>query len=266
MDPIAQALRDAQLSASPAAAAAVAGMPPSGAALVIGAGGALGAALLAQALAAGAFDRVHALVAQGLRSTLRGFVPLPASTLDAAEPLDIDLAFLVYERRRHANGRDEAFVRPEPSQLLPLARRLRAAGVRRLLIVLPHSPALLPQALKAGFATQDEADVAALGFEQLVFVRAAQDSSAAIGGSLLERFVAWWLSQLRWMVPQREQALRAPVLARTVARLGARLAGAPPGTRVVPPELLWQAAQPGADAATLFDRWLDRSAPPTPPP
>jgi hypothetical protein len=233
---------------------------------VIGAGAALGSALLAEALAAGAFDRVHALVAQGLRSTLRGFVPLPASALDGAAAPRIDVAFIVFERGRRANGRDEVFVRPEPEALLPLARRLRSAGVRRLLIVLPHSPALLPQALKAGFASEAEAAVAALGFEQLVFVRAAQDASAAAGGSVLERFVAWWLSQLRWMVPQREQALRAPVLARAVVRLAVRLAFASPGTRVVPPELLWQAAQPGADTPLLFDRWLQRSGTATPPP
>lgn len=265
MDPVVQTLRRGQASAATGAPADAAVGAPSGDALVVGAGGALGSALLAEVLAAGAFGRVHALVTQALTSTLRGLQPLPTSALEAAEPLGIELAFLVFERGRHANGRDDAFARPEPSRLLPLARRLRAAGVRRLLVVLPHSPALLPQALKAGFATQDEAEVAALGFEQLVFVRAAQDVLAAGGGSPLERFVSWWLSQLRWMVPQREQALRAPVLARAVVRLAARLAAAPPGTRVVPPELLWQAAQPGADAAALFDRWLGRSSRTSPP-
>jgi hypothetical protein len=265
MDPIAQALRSA-LAADPATTSdSAADLPPCAAALVVGAGGALGSALLAQTLAAGGWAPVYALVAQTLRSTLRGFRPLPESALrDGAAPA-IELAFIVFERGRHANGRDAAFVRPEPSDLLPLARRLRTAGVSRLLVVLPHSPALLPQALKAGFATSQEAEVAAVGFEQLVFVRAAQDVTAATAGTVLERFVAWWLSQLRWMVPQREQALRAPVLARAVVRLAQRLGSAPPGTRVVPPELLWLASQPGTDAAACFDRWLHAAAVPTPP-
>jgi hypothetical protein len=150
---------------------------------------------------------------------------------------------------------------PAPVQLLPLARQLRAAGVRRLLVVLPHSPALLPQALKAGFATRDEAEVAALGFEHLVLVRAAQEATAAAAPpSVVERVVDLWFAQLRWMVPRREVALRAVVLGRVVVQLAQRLAGAPPGTRVAPPELLWQAAQPEADAPALFDAWLHATA------
>jgi hypothetical protein len=255
-DPLGQALRGAQREGPRAPAG-----PSATTALVVGAGGRLGSALLAEALVAGRFAGVQALVAGPLASALRGFVPLDADALRDGGPLAAELAFLVFERRRFSNGRDDAFVMPEPAELLSLARALHAGGVRRLLVVVPHLPALLPQALKAGFATRDEAAVAALGFEQLLFVRAAQDAMAARSGSRLERFADWWLSQLRWMVPQREQALRAPVLARVVVALARRLVAAPPGTRVVPPELLWQAAQPEADTDALFDAWLLGTAP-----
>jgi hypothetical protein len=122
--------------------------------LVVGAGGVLGAAVLARALGSARFARVQALVAQPLSNTLQGFEPLPAVRLDGA--LQAHTAVIVFERARRNNGRDDAFVRPAPAELPELAQRLHAGGVRRLLVVVPHAPALLPQALKSGLASLDE--------------------------------------------------------------------------------------------------------------
>ena len=215
--------------------------------LLLGAGGSLGSAMLAEALMAGRFARVQALVAEPLASALRGFEPLPMARLNAGlddAPL-ADAAVIVFERERHSNGRDAAFVQPEPAALLSLAQRLHACGVRRLAVVVPHAPALLPQALRHGLATLDEGAVAALGFEHLVFVRAAQYASPQ-GGSRLQRFADWWLSQLRWMVPPTEQPVRAATLARLVVELLRTLPSLPPATRVLAPESLWQLAQGGS--------------------
>ncbi len=144
-------------------------------ALVVGAGGTLGSALLAEALVGGRFQRVAALTRGPLTSALRGFDTLPQATLlGPPQPLGIDVAFIIFERDRHSNGRDDAFVQPDSTDLPAIAQALHARGVRRLLVVLPHAPALLPAALKQGLASLDEGAVAALGFEQLVFVRAAQ--------------------------------------------------------------------------------------------
>ena len=77
---------------------------------------------------------------------------MPEAALADAPALGIDTAFVVYDRARHANGRDEAFHRPQPEALLPLAQALHQRGVRRLLVVLPQASVLLPQALKAGLA------------------------------------------------------------------------------------------------------------------
>lgn len=213
--------------------------------LVVGAGGALGSAVLAEALVPGRFAEVQALVAEELTSVVRGFVPLQAASL-AHTPLPA-AAVLVFERRRHSNGRDDAFVMPEPEELLPLARTLHAGGVQRLVVVVPHAPALLPQALAQGLATLDEGAVAALGFSHLVFLRTAQAQRAEPSRGL-RRFAAWWLSQLAWMVPQRQQALRAVALARCVGELLQALPQLPGGTRVIAPETLWQWTQ-GEDAA-----------------
>ena len=173
--------------------------------LVAGAGGTLGSAVLAEALVAGRFARVLALVAEPVASTVRGFEPLLLPDLHRAAALPAQAAVIVFERRRHSNGRDDAFVQPDPSDLLPLARTLHQRGIQRLLVVVPHAPALLPQALSHGLASLDEAAVAALGFEHLTFLRAAQALPGQAGGARLESFAAWWLSQLGWMVPQRHR-------------------------------------------------------------
>ncbi|MBK1616411.1 hypothetical protein CKO44_23485 [Rubrivivax gelatinosus] len=212
-------------------------------ALVLGAGGALGSALLAEALVAGRFAHVAALVKAPLASTPRGLGTLYEAELAAAVPPLADIAFLVFERERHANGRDEAFVQPQPQELLARASALHAAGVRRLVVVLPHAPALLPAALKAGFASAAEQQVAALGFEHCVFLRAAQAETGPAGASWLERVVALWLAQLRWMIPAQQGALRTPRLAQLVVLLARLLPSMPAGTRVVAPEALWDAAQ-----------------------
>ena len=238
--------------------------------LVIGGGGVLGSALLSRALACGGFARVQALVARELASTLRGFEPVPRARL-AAGTLQADTAVIVFERARHSNGRDKAFFQPEAAALPALAAVLQAGGVRRLLVVVPHAPALLPQALKAGLASLDEAAVAALGFEQLVFLRTAQAAGAAAATDArpalqrwVEGFARWWLAQLQWMVPAGEQPVRALKVAELAVELARRLPAAPPGTRVLPPELLWQAAQ-AKDGGELLGAWLAGSAVPEPP-
>ncbi len=250
-----QALRGAWRAAPPAAA----GTRPR--LLVLGGGGMLGSAVLEHALPAGRFARVQALVAQPLASALRSFEPLAQSALDAAqrsgEPLQADIAVLVFERLRHSNRRDEAFVQPQPRDLPALAAALHRGGVRALLVVLPHTPWLLPGALRLGLASLDEAAVAGLGFEHVVFVRAAQvGGPAAASRSWLQRVADAWLRQLRLMVPQREQPLRAALLARWVVALAQALPAAPPGTRVLAPDTLWSFAQPGVDGQALLTRWL----------
>mgnify|MGYP000925310061 CR=1 FL=1 len=251
MDTLAKALQGAQHSPPPA-------LRPLVRALVVGAGGALGSAVLAEALVAGRFQRVSAVVTGPLASAMRGLHPVPAQRLRGPDALGVDTAFVVFERDRHSNGRDDTFLQPDPATLVALARDLHAAGVRRLLVVVPHAAALLPQALAHGFASHDEAAVAALGFEHLVFVRAAVGSGAPVQGPWLQRFAAWWLSQLRWMVPQRQQPVRAVRLAQLVVQLARRLPDAPAGTRVVPAELMWDASQAAAPELVL-DAWLQQT-------
>jgi hypothetical protein len=232
-------------------------------ALVVGAAGVLGAAVLEQLLATQCFDRVGALVAQAMQPAVHGFAPVHD---DEIAGFAADTALVVFDRQRNANGREAAFVKPDPQALPALARQLHAVGVRRLVVVVPHTPSLLPMALQQGLASLDEAAVAALGFEQLVFMRMAQNDRAAEGLDAPRRLARWMLSQLHWMIPQREQPVRAETVAKVAAALAVQLHDAPHGTRVVPSALLWHAAQQ-REAASTVQAWLDdRLAPKAPPP
>ncbi len=233
-------------------------------ALVLGGGGALGAAVLEQLLASHRFERVGVLAQRALQPALRGLEVVPDGDAAALARLAPDTALIVFDRERGANGRDAAFVRVLPGELATRAAALQALGVRALLVVVPHTPALLPQALKVGLATLDEGAVAAMDFHHVVFMRMAQAGGAGddgAPGSRLQRLAGWMLSQLHWMVPQREQPVRSATVARLAAAIAVALPAAPRGTRVLPHEWLWHAAQ-ATDAAALAERWLAGQSPP----
>lgn len=226
--------------------------------LVCGGAGRLGAAVLESLLAEHRFSAVGVLAMPPLTSTVRRLHPVARNT-SAVQHFGTDTALLVFDSQRHANGREARFIQPQPPDLLPLAQLLLAAGVQRLVVVVPHQPALLPGALRAGLASLDEAAVAALGLTHLVFMRMAQMGSVPGQGSVLQRLGLGLLSQLHWMLPQREQPLRAVQVAQFVAALAVALPAAPPGTRVLGPERLWDWAQPGGGDAWLH-AWLHGQA------
>ncbi|HET7796136.1 MAG TPA: hypothetical protein VFL64_22295 [Rhizobacter sp.] len=221
--------------------------------LVAGGGGVLGSALLEQLLGERHFAQVSVLVTHPLQTALRGLhtVRWPLDAHAAPERS----AIVVFDRERGANGRDEAFFKPLPDSLPALAAGLKARGVRHLLVVMPHAPTSLPEALKRGLANLDEHAVAQLGFDHLVFMRSAQAPNPARPARAPERLAHWMLSQLQMMVPQHERPVRAAKVAQFAARIAAQLPASPPGTRVVPPEWVWAAAQ-ARHAAHVATQWL----------
>ncbi len=98
--------------------------------------------------------------------------------------------------------------------------------------------------------------MAALGFDHLLFMRSAQAAVVAdAAGTAPSRLARWLLGQLHWMVPQGDQPVRNDTVARVAAHLALALPQAAPGTRVLPPDVLWAAAQtPASDA--VVDAWL----------
>lgn len=238
-------------------------LPPRGV-LVIGGGGPLGSAVLAHLLGGGHWAPVAVMVSQPLAVAVNGLEAWPATWLGGPPPSAAsgaaapDTAVLVFDRERSFHRREAALYRPDPAHLPAVARGLLALGVQRLVVVLPHAPGLLPQALRAGLASLDEQAVAALGFHQLVVVRPARLHGAGqrpAPPGFWPRVAAAVLAQLQVMVPQREQALRAGRVAQFVGDLALALPAMAAGTRVVAPELLWDWAQPGAGASVL-QAWL----------
>jgi hypothetical protein len=243
--------------------------------VVAGGGGMLGSAILEQLIARRRHASVRLLVTQDLRSSVAGVEPwrVDAATLqdmphdmphDSARHVDIGL--IVFDHRRHANGRELAFLHPTPADLAPLARWMTAHGARDLIVVTPHQSSTLPGALKAGLNNLDEQALASLPIERLVFVRPARGPAGVRADAWLQRVADGVLAQLRMMTPQVEQPVRARKVAQFVAALADQLPSSAGGTRVAPPELIWLAAQQ-ADPHALVEAWLaGRELPePTPP-
>jgi hypothetical protein len=250
--PVPSPLLDTALAAAQRAAPVPAAARRS--AIVLGAGGALGSAVLERVLGSG-FAPVHAVVTQAMAPAMRGLHTVTLPLLQTGVPsLLPQTAFIVFDRQRHANGRETVFVAPDPVELMLYAQVLRRAGVRDLVVVMPHAPALLPRALALGLASLDEQAVAALDFEHVAFVRSAQQAPPGTAGAA-RRLAAWMLSQLRYMVPLPQQTLRAEKVAAFVVALAHALPQAAPGTRVIPPEWVWRHAQPGGSDG-LLQRWL----------
>ena len=227
--------------------------------LLAGGGGALGSAVLEALLAGRRHATVRVLATRALGTAMPRMEPIIVDDFAAAPAPDdaplADTALIVFDRERHANGRELAFLRPAPEDLAALATWLRRRGVRALVVVLPHTPSQLPDALKRGLANLDEHAVAALGFEQLVFVRSAQPPSNARATQWLQRLADGMLAQMQIMVASTNQPVRASKVAQFVAELASALAASAAGTRVAPPELVWQAAQM-RDPAPLVQAWL----------
>lgn len=225
---------------------------------VAGGGGALGSAVLEALMGARQLAPLRVLVTQDFHATAQGLQTQDVATLAGSAAPALPLAVVVFDKTRHVNGREAAFWQPQPADLLPLATTLHALGVRHLIVVQPHTAASLPQALKAGLASLDEQAVAALGFDHVVVVRTAQRPGDAPSAGL-QRLADAVLAQLRIMVPQREQPVRPAKVAALVAALAPALPASAPGTRVMAPEWVWQAAQ-GADAHALVQAWLGGAA------
>jgi len=221
--------------------------------LVLGGGGVLGSQVVEQLLAKGEFAHVGVWTVLPMQPAVRRLETVDERAWMSFAP---DTALIVFDRERHANGRDEPFGLPDPADLAALAGRLRGVGVSVLVVVVPHAPGLLPEALKTGLASLDEGAVSALDFRHLVFMRSAQAAgSAGAGEPWPARLAGWLIGQLHWMVPQRDQPVRSRTVACVAARLAAVLPEASTGTRVLPPEVLWTAAQ-GNVEDDVVDAWL----------
>ena len=214
--------------------------------LVAGATGVLGNEVLRRLVGSGRFAHTEVLATEAMTTGLSGvgiaLTGAPPCAIEnwPARPVPAHTGLVMFEPPRLYYGRERALWTPRPEQLPALAQWFRRCGVQTLVVVMPHAPGRLPEALKHGLANLDEQAVAALGFERLLLVRSARKADEAAPQGLLEKTAAWMLSTLKYMIPATEQPVRPVRLAEFVE---AALRVLPPGTHVVPPQLLWQAGQ-----------------------
>ena len=236
-----------------------------GPALVLGAGGWLGSALLTRVLGAG-HSRVGAWVdgdAHWRGSSHRGLVGVPAATWTAPDEAAQRTwagatAYVLLERAGLTGPRDAVFPCPSADDLPALGAALLRLGVTRLVVVVPHGSNALPAALAHGFADLQEQALGALPFERLLLVRASQTAADGHGGGWLQRLAALWWAQLRWMIPSNEQPLRSVALAQVVVNATALLHEVQArGVRVLPQALASRAAHAQAGWRPVLQDWAE---------
>lgn len=230
--------------------------------IVAGATGVLGAEVLRRLAGSGRFAHSHVLAREPMTtSALQVSMVEVAGDLQAWPAVTAQVGVVMFEPPRLYYERERALFTPEPRQLLVLAQWLRRCGVHTLVVVLPHAQGRLPDAVKRGLANLDEQALAALGFERLLLVRAAQKMPETSASGFLNKTAAWMLSTLSYMIPATEQPVRPSKLAEFID-IAIHLL--PVGTHVASPELLWQAADRG-DTQLVVRAWLNSSIvkPPT---
>ena len=221
--------------------------------LIAGATGVLGNEVLRRLAGASTYADTQVLAREPITEGVRGVrTTLVPSDVPAEWPLaHADVAVVLFDPPRMFYERERALWTPRPEQMVPLARWLRAGGVRTLAIVMPHAPGRLPDALKRGLANLDEHAVAGLGFERLLFLRSAQKPGEVRHASAPARLAHWMLGIFKYMVPSREQPVRA---AKVAELLSVALRLAPPGIHVAAPELVWEASQ--GQLRDVARKWL----------
>lgn len=191
-------------------------------ALLLGAAGSLGEALLARLLASPDYSRIHVGVDRDMPSTSSRFAALPLDS-HQAWPAARD-AFLC-ETPPEAPVRPDQSIRPlSPAQMLEAARAARAAGVSRLVLVAPLAAVLQLSGAVRTLGQTDEIDLVRLGFETLIIIRPTEQESEASAGSWFRGLVrSAGRAVLHIMLPPSIQPLRAESAAGAILVAASRL-------------------------------------------
>lgn len=214
--------------------------PHLGALLVAGGGGKLGGEVvrrLTASVSLGRYRQMILLATEDFHATMAG-VAVHAVTGGVANwPLlpsqdHAQTAIVMFEPPRMFYERERTIWTPHPGELPDLAKWLHASGVRHLVVVLPHQPGMLPEALQQGLANLDEQKVTSLGFERVVIMRMAQTDLAVKPAHFFERVANWILGVGKYMLPANQNPLRATEIAKLVEQV---LQTAPAGHFVIPP-------------------------------
>ncbi len=221
--------------------------------LLAGGAGVLGSVMLERLSGSVHWQDVTVFTQDTLQSSLQNVLTLPSQ--DTSSYDEYELGVIVLDQPRNFHERERVFWMPEPQDLLQVALRMQSHRVKTLAIIVPHLQASLPQSLKAGLASLDEQAVSALGFDRLLILRPSRAQHGVGPSQLLPSVAAWMLKQLSFMIPERDRPVRAIKLAAFADEaLHAWHTQGSKGTRVIAPEVLWQAAA-AQDIHRFASRW-----------
>lgn len=197
----------------PAAAAS-----PGASALLVGARGRLGEALLNELLAHPAYARVHVASTAPIGGSVARLSAAPPGAWPQADDAYVCLQQPGEPFGRSYYGRDDVFEPADDHSLPDIGRRLTGAGNRRIALVAPLAAFQQMSAAARTLAGEAEWALASLPLDTLVVLRPARDTTAPPAGSRLQRFVRFYLGQLRYMLPRGFEPIASEALARATVR------------------------------------------------
>lgn len=182
-------------------------------ALVAGAVGRFGEALLNRVLGSGDYRTVVALAQAPMALGVRG---LALAALHELPPLD-DVFVALSEHHegegRSFHGRDAPFVQVGAGQLLAVARAACDAGARRLVLIAPTSAWQQMGGMHAGLSGETELALARLPLTSLTVLRPVVARGSRARG-LVERVAAIYTSLQMLAMPRSMDVLPSEKLAR----------------------------------------------------
>jgi hypothetical protein len=198
-------------------------------ALLIGAAGSLGEAMMSGLLASSDYARIHVGVDRPMPSTSDRFSAL---LLDGTTPWPPARDAFLCETPPEAPVRDDAPIRPlSHPDMLAAARRARDAGARRLVLVAPLGALLQLSTTARTLGHRDEVELLSLGFETVLIVRPTRPEDANAARGLVPGLVrAAGRALAHIMLPTAIQPMRASTVAAAILTAAARV---PPGVAVM---------------------------------
>lgn len=181
-------------------------------ALVAGATGRFGEALLNRVLADGDYAEVVALAQAPMSLGVRGLALAPLHALPPVHDAFVAVA-APGAPARSFHGRDAAWMAVEPSRLLAVAEAACAAGARRLVLVSPTPVWQQMGGLRAGLAGEAELALAALPLTSLTVLRPVVEAGGRAMG-WVERVASIYTSLQMLAMPRSMPVLRSEELAR----------------------------------------------------
>ncbi len=182
-------------------------------AIVAGAVGRLGEALLNAVLSRGGYREVVALAERPISLGFKGLSAQPIDQLPAARDLFIALGDDDIRSGRSFHGRDAPFVMINSINCLELVRTVRERGVSRVVLISPAPMWEQFGHIHRALGSPLERALGELGLHRLVVLRPLK-AAGSVGGTLMQRFVHFYLNLQLVMTPRSVPTLTSEQIAR----------------------------------------------------